>query len=372
MEISYPQHIHAFDRARAIARKHGIELQAAGDSWGLSHPAAPGEHPRELKHFFAELNDLRAPYPPVAPGELAGRDPLVTCVVAVNENLPFFCEQLLPSLVVNSRKHAIEIIVVCNGSASYDHPALPGLRGVRSDWGSVSKAYNAGARAGRGEVLAFFHDDCIVRDCLWIEKSLQRLERGAHAVAGEYRSIDLLCGVNVPPLPVAKCVPLVLRRADFESAGGFDEYHYVGYEDLDFTLALARLGKKLVATDLDIVHFHGMSTTLKYNPVPGLRELYAMTAVPRVAVMQRFKEFWPGGLEHDGINYLQLAMDLQLLYVLEKYRDFLSRIHASAYAAAESALERAIGAAGASDREAALERFRQIDRSLPAALPAGA
>jgi hypothetical protein len=250
---------------------------------------------------------------------------------------------------------------VCNGPR--EAQALPpGVRALRSEWGVVSASYNAGAAAARGEYLAFFHDDCVLEDPRWIEKCLQRLERGAHAVAGEYRNIAEVGGVPVPPLPVAKCVPLFLRRADFEQAGGYDERHYIGYEDLDFTLSLAAHGRKLVATDLQLVHFHGMSSTLKYNPVPGLADLYALGAVPGFAVMRRFNEFWRTGLVAEGVNWLRLAMDAQLLYVLQKHRALLARIDAAAYAAAERALEQRIAQGCAAGPEAALERLKRLDR----------
>lgn len=361
IEISYPKTIHGLEHAAGVAPRHGLEIRDGGaDAWLLQLEARQ-PFPAKAKKFFAELNDLRAPYPEFDPARLAAGQPLVSCIVVVNENLPFVEEQLLPSLAANSSRYPIEIILVCNGSRA--DPAGNGVRVIRSEWGAVSRAYNAGAAAARGEFLAFFHDDCSIQDPLWIEKCLQRLARGAHAVAGEYRQIEQIGGVAVPPLPVAKCVPLVLRKGDFDEAGGYDEHHYIGYEDLDFTLALAARGKKLVATDLAVAHFHGMSSTLKYNPVEGLADLYALNAVPRFAVMRRFKEFWDAGQQNERLNALQLAMDAQVLYVLRKYRELLAPAGAQAYAQARSLLERRIAQACPQGPEAALARFRQIDRA---------
>jgi hypothetical protein len=365
IEISYPRALRELAHAHAVGYAHGLEVKAGDDAvWQLSvEDAAP--YPIALKAFFAQLNDLR---PPCEAAQPATGETLVSCVVVVHENLPFVIEQFLPSLAANSSRHAIEIILVCNGSRDCGRPAPTGVHVLRSEWGVVSKAYNAGAALARGTYLAFFHDDCILYDARWIEKCLQRLERGAHAVAGEYRHIDQIGGVAVPALPVAKCVPLFLRKSDFEEAGGFDERHYIGYEDLDFTLALAARGKKLVATDLELVHFHGMSSTLKYNPVAGLADLYALAAVPGFAVMRRFNEFWRQGLVSDGVNYLRLAMDAQLLYVLQKYRALLGRTDGAAYAAAEAALEQNIRRGCPQGPEAALSRLRALDRqAAPAA-----
>lgn len=358
IDIAYPCALRDLAHARAVAQPHGLEVRGTSqDAWHLSL-AADRPYPAKAKAFFAQLNDL--PPPSRAAAAATSTEPLVSCIVVVNENLPFVEEQFLPWLAQSSAGHAIEVIVVCNGSRSCE--ARPGVRVLRSEWGAVSRAYNAGAAAARGTYLAFFHDDCVVHDASWIEKCLQRLERGAHAVAAEYRQIGEVGGVAVPPLPVAKCVPLFLRKADFEEAGGYDEQHYIGYEDLDFTLALAARGKKLVATDLQVVHFHGMSSTLKYNPVPGLADLYALGAVPGFAIVRRFNEFWRTGLVSDGVNFMRLAMDAQLLYVLQKYRPLLGRVDGAAYARAEAALEERIVRGCPAGPQAALERLRVLDR----------
>jgi glycosyltransferase involved in cell wall biosynthesis len=361
IEICYPNRVHDTGRATTIGRAHGVEIRPGGDHWIARHAARDGAYPQALKAFFAALNDLEAPYSPYDAAGLADGDPLVSCIIVVNENLPFVREQLLPSLVANSRKHPIEIIVVCNGSLDCEADS-PKLRVIRSEWGVVSKAYNVGVRASRGKFIALFHDDCMVRDPLWIEKCIQRLDRGAHIVAAEYRAISEVGGVTMPELPIAKCVPLVIRKSDYEKLGGYDEYHYIGYEDFDFTLAAVSRGMKPVATNVLVDHFHGMSSTLKYNPVPGLPDLYALTAVPRTAVMQRFKEFWNGG--RYGVAHMRQAMDAQLLYVLRKYRTFLAGIDKDAYARAEAALERDIANSGFSGPDIVLQRFREVDREF--------
>lgn len=359
IDISYPCALRDFAHARTAAHACGLEVrQDAGDTWHL-RVDADRPYPSKVKAFFALLNDL--PQPPDAATAAPAGEPLVSCIVVVNENLAFVDQQLLPSLAQSSAGHPIEVIVVCNGSRVYE--ARPGVRVLRSEWGTVSKAYNAGAAAARGTYLAFFHDDCVVNDARWIEKCLQRIERGAHAVAAEYRQIGEVGGVAVPPLPVAKCVPLFLKASDFGEAGGYDEHHYIGYEDLDFTLALAARGKKLVATDLQVVHFHGMSSTLKYNPVPGLADLYALGAVPGFAIVRRFNEFWRTGLVSGGVNFMRLAMDAQLLYVLQKYRPLLGRVDGGAYARAEAALEARIARGCPAGPQAALDRLRALDRS---------
>lgn len=364
VEINYPNRIHDYARAVAFAQSAGLDVvPGAADGWRLEYSNAAGVFRRDVKAFFAQLNDLPEPAPVSDSSELNSDPPLLSCIVVLNENLAFVREQLLPSLLGNSRAHPIEIVIVCNGSVNYE-PALPNVRALRSEWGAVARAYNEGARVSRGEFLAFFHDDCVVCDELWIDKCMQRLNAGAHAVAGEYRGIDRIAEVEIPRLPVAKCVPLVMRRADFDDAGRFDQYHYIGYEDFDFTLALASRNKKLVATDMHVRHFNGMSSTLKYGPVPGLEELYALGAVPRQAILRRFREFWGTGLEVDGVNYTRLCSDVQLYYVLRKYRGFLAGL-SSEYTEAEAALARSLAERGVHDGDTVLARFRALDRGDP-------
>jgi hypothetical protein len=357
LEASLPQRIHDAARAARVARAFDLEVVAAGEAWQVR-----GAFP-VLKHFFAELNAFPPPYPLDSLPEKEDA-PLVSCVVAVNENGPFVREQLIPSLIANSRR-PIEIILVYNGAAAPD-PALAPLASLRSEWGAVAAAYNAGARLARGRYVAFFHDDVVIDDPRWIDTCLGALEEGAGAAAAEYRRMETIAGVAVPPLPVAKCVPLVMETAQYRASGGFDEFHYVGYEDLDFSLALASRGLKLAAVRVALRHFSGMSSTLKYCPLPGLAELYAMTALPAGAIRRRFSEFIEQGVRLEGVDIMRIGLDVQLLYVLKKYRAYLAGIDARAYGAATAALEKSLTSTCPFDVTLALPRFRELDRAMRA------
>ena len=362
LEATCPQHLHDAARAARAARDLDLGFAAQGALWTVRGAF------RRLKAFFAELSGFPPPYALELPraGEPAVEPPvveppLVSCIVVVNENGPFVREQLVPSLAHNSRQ-PIEIILVYNGAATPD-PALAALPAVRSEWGAVAAAYNAGARLARGRHVAFFHDDVVIDDPRWIEVCVGALDAGAGAVTAEERRMESIAGVAVPPLPVLKCVPLVMRTADFRASGGFDEFHYVGYEDLDFSLALASRGLTLGAVRLALRHFSGMSTTLKYCPVQGLADLYAMTAVPAGAIRRRFSEFVAQGVRLEGVDVMRIGLDVQLLYVLKKYRGWLAGT-APAYAAASAALEKSLVSACPFDVTLALPRFRALDRKM--------
>jgi len=354
LELSYPQRIHDAGRAARIGQAFDLRVEPGEGAWTVR-----GARWRALKPFFAHLNASPQPYPPAFEDFPAPGEPLVSCVVVVNENGPFVREQLVPSLASNSRLPA-EVILVYNGSAPRD-PALAPLRALDSAWGAVAAAYNAGARAARGRYLALFHDDVVIDDPRWIETCVEALEAGAGAVAPEFRRMESIAGIAVPPLPVAKCVPLVMRAADYRASGGFDEFHYVGYEDLDFSLELVRRGLQLSPVKIALRHFSGMSSTLKYCPVPGLAKLYALAALPAGPIRRRFSEFVERGVRLEGVDVMRLALDVQLLYVLKKYRGHLD---APAYAAASAALERSLTAACPFDVNLILPRFREIDRTM--------
>jgi hypothetical protein len=352
LEASFPRRIHDPARAARAARDFDLAFAIEAQVWKVRGAFA------RLKYFCAELNGFPPPYAEKIEST-EGTSPEVSCVVVVNENGPFVREQLIPSLLANSRR-PIEIILVYNGAALPD-PALAPLVSLRSQWGAVAAAYNAGARRARGRYVALFHDDVVIDDPRWIDTCLGALREGAGAVAAEHRRMETIAGVAVPPLPVAKCVPLVMETSQYHASGGFDEFHYVGYEDLDFSLALASRGLKLASVRLALRHFSGMSSTLKYCPMPGLAQLYALAALPASAIRRRFSEFVEQGVRLEGVDIMRIGIDVQLLYVLKKYRAYLA---APAYAAATAALERSLTAACPFDVTLALPRFREIDRAM--------
>ena len=367
VEVRCPPQMHDAARAGEVAAKLGLRFAAeAGGAWRVAAPAA-GACPASLKALFAELGGFPPPYADVAAAAAGGAQPLVSCVIVVNHNALFVREQLVPSLFANTRAHPFEVVLVHNGAAGSES-VLRGFDGVRCPTGAVSVAYNAGASLARGRYLAFFHDDCVVDDPAWVDKCAAALGRGVCAVAGEFRRLERIAGAPVPPLPVAKCVPLFISAEDFARAGRFDEFHYLGYEDLDFTLRLLQLGKRVEAIDLRLRHFDGMSSVLKYCPIPGLDALFAMAAVPRPAILRRFREFAERGLRRDGIDYLRLALDAQLFHVLMKHREFLGTLDSSAYARAAERLARALEERSGGDPAAILARFRQLDREHEASL----
>lgn len=370
--ICCPERLVPYAAAARVAPAFGLAVEREGETWRLRGPHGAEPCPAVLKRFFATLHGTPAPYPAVkARCRLDTATPLVSCIVLLNENAMFVQEQLLPSLAAHAADVPLEVVLVQNGSAAPVAAPLP-LRTVQAPWGAVAAGYNAGARLARGAYLAFLHDDCIIDDPAWIEKCIAALRAGHAAAAAEYRQMPDIEGVTIPGLLVAKCVPLVIRRETFFETGGYDEFHYVGYEDLDFTLALLERGRDLAAVNVRVRHYGGMSSTLKYCPVPGLDALYAMTAVPAGAIRQAFREYTAARAAADPADLMLLALDVQKLYVLKKYRRLLRMLDADAHAQAMTALERRITLRARCDPHLILPRFREQDRMTAARPVAGA
>lgn len=219
----------------------------------------------ELTARFAERHGY--PLYPARPIEMEA-DPLVSCVILVMANDPFVHLHLVPSLLANAGGHPLEIVLV------YAGPAPGG--GLASAPAAVARGYNRGVAAARGEFVAIFHDDVLMADPAWVPRCLDALAAGAVAVTPELQ--------RTPLGPIAKNVPLVMRRRDFP---GYDETYLAGWEDLDFTQGLLRRGLRVEEVPLRSLHLSGMSTIIALGPDPRLyREVFARHLLPRHALRE--------------------------------------------------------------------------------------
>ncbi len=147
---------------------------------------------------------------------------------------------------------AIEVIVADNVSTD-GTAAIAAARGchvARVEERVIAAVRNAGARAARGELLAFVDADTQVhpRTFIEIDKALAtgRVVGGATGARLERRSLGIAL-VYLALVPIALLTGMdtgvvFMRRRDFEEIGGYDESRLVA-EDVAFLLALKRLGK---------------------------------------------------------------------------------------------------------------------------------
>lgn len=150
-----------------------------------------------------------------------------------------------------------EFLFVDNGSRDDGMAGLSGLPVTRlaEPRPGGPAARNAGARAARGEILAFVDQDCVA-DRRWLERLVARFDDPAvEAAAGEtltapgdgavprylarIRQNSAEESLRRPLFPFAPLNNLAVRRERFERLGGLDETLPVS-DDADFSLRLIR------------------------------------------------------------------------------------------------------------------------------------
>ena len=177
-------------------------------------------------------------------------------VPAYNEEryLPRLLDSVEAAVVASQLQPGnLEIVVADNGSTDAT-AAIAGGRGCRvvaSAPRSIGATRNAGARAARGDVLAFVDADSRIHPATFGE--ITRL-LGSPRVVGGTTGVTMDRWSLGIAATYAVLVPLVwltgfdtgvvfCRRADFEAVGGYDERIRFG-EDVAFLLALWRLGRR--------------------------------------------------------------------------------------------------------------------------------
>jgi glycosyltransferase involved in cell wall biosynthesis len=277
-----------------------VEFRGPGAPWATSN-------------FFAAINDYPI-YPEGLVEAFRNSDvPLLSCIVLLPFNDLFARHVLLPSIIRNSGGHAIEILIVLAGFG-VDRNALQHFRLFDSELVSIAQGYNLGVQKARGEYVALFHDDCFLDDPLWIDKALTALADGAAAVTPE---LD-----RWQRVPVAKAVPLVLRRADYIAAGGYDEYYMVGVEDMDLTVTLLSSGREVRQVPIGYRHLRGMGTSLIIHEEPHqLKLLFGYQVLPSTVISQIHRDMMQRLLNHFWIRMLEGDYHLRFL---KKHGEYLA------------------------------------------------
>jgi len=207
---------------------------------------------------------------------VAGAPPAVCVVVPVRDRPDELADCLRSLEAVRHPRELLQIVVVDDGSA---RPVVvpDGVELVRLPRSvGPAGARNAGARRARGDLLAFLDSDCTA-DPGWLEALVPELADPAVAAAGgrvaaaaERSWLERYEAVRSPldlgpkrttarpgrPVPYLVTANAVVRRADFEAAGGFDPTMRWG-EDVDLCWRLHDAGRLLVYQPAGLVrHRH--------------------------------------------------------------------------------------------------------------------
>nr|MBA2432448.1 glycosyltransferase family 2 protein [Chthoniobacterales bacterium] len=219
--------------------------------------------------------------------ELPEHAPLVSMIIPTRDRVDLL-RRCINSIRERSDYPALELVIVDNGSTQmetrYYLRTLEesfGARIVRDDEAfNFSRLMNRGAQAATGEVLALLNNDTEVENGDWLREMVSHAVRpGIGAVGarlwypdgtlqhgGVVAGLGGVAGHAMYRVPrghpgyfnnifltrsctavTAAC--LVVRKALFEQAGGFDELHLpVSFNDVDFCLRLRALGLENIWT----------------------------------------------------------------------------------------------------------------------------
>jgi GT2 family glycosyltransferase len=237
---------------------------------------------------------------------------------------------------------AVDIIIVDNGTveartlAYLAHlAAQPHIRVLRCDIPfNFSRLCNAGAAEAMGETLLFLNDDIEALDGEWLGHMLAWLSDPAVGTVGArllYPSHDLqhagIASNLVPgpghpwrgatpdiwqPHPIAATAGevdavtgacLLVRRADFEAVGGFNETAFaITLNDVDLCLKLRQRGQKSIyVPEATLIHKEGQSRADDYDPAQRARRRKELKAFFELYPdFARISCFYPEALRRDS------------------------------------------------------------------------
>jgi glycosyltransferase involved in cell wall biosynthesis len=150
--------------------------------------------------------------------------------------------------------YPVEVVVVNNNSSDCTEGVARGhgARVVFEAYNQISTARNTGAKAARGEILAFLDaDDHMSPD--FLVRIEETMASGAYIGGGASIRWDKQSGWVTLFNRLGNCLRQLLgvsnalpfaRRDAYEKVGGFDERYYAG-EDMKFAADLKKLGKQM-------------------------------------------------------------------------------------------------------------------------------
>ena len=338
-----PELLREEDRARCLVapepRAMSRALAELLASERTPEPAAPAF---DGKASLAAWEEILAWEPPPRP-ELSDR-PLVTAVLTHHDR-PTLVTTAVEALDAQDYDN-LEIVVVDDGSQQREsHQVLERievgpwrhrLEVVRQENKYLGAARNAGAAAGRGDLLVFVDDDDVP-----VPTFVSTLVRAIHASGADAVTCAMTSFTKPigPPEPadsrgtwvfaggplhlaaVQNCLggaPAMIRRSALESVGGYHEQHGLGYEDWHLYVRLLFAGRPIVAVPEPIYWYRlledGMRSTMSdYHSVQ--------------VILDEFRKSLPAALQPlPGLAYGQAIVMKQRLHDLHADLDLRDRV----------------------------------------------
>jgi GT2 family glycosyltransferase len=283
----------------------------------------------ENKEWYRVIYDLPSP------------SPLVSIVVPTRDQVALL-RRCITTIREKTDYPSIEIVIIDNGSTQRETwtflrelAKAPGVQ-ILSDAGefNFSRLINRGARAARGEILAFVNNDIETEKSGWLR------EMASHAVRPEVGAVGArlwypdgrlqhggvvlgLHGVashafqRFPPEPIAPmnrtfvlshncsavtAACMAVRKTIFDELGGFDENLPNNFNDVDFCLRLRERGWQIIWTPYaDLIHHESASRGRDSDPV-------AHAVLSREAAYMQEK--WGEQLRYDPFYSQNLSQSL--------------------------------------------------------------
>jgi GT2 family glycosyltransferase/tetratricopeptide (TPR) repeat protein len=301
---------------KALDRNDTAVLQQAAQAWSeFTSVARGGSVPETLLQEIERLLPERASHP------------LVSIIIPTLNRLDL-TRRCLESIRQDDAGSPYEVIVVDNGSRDGTTEFLKTqqadgqLRSVlNSENVGFARACNQGARLARGEHLLFLNNDTEVR-AGWLDALIEivQADKNVSAVGSkllfpdgtiQHAGVAILDDRKLPdPLvarhihyrkpasdpgasvlcayPALTAACLLVRRAAFDSIGGFDDGFWNGYEDIDLCFRLSAAGGTLVYQPSSVVvHHESQSGPERFRAVG--------------ANIQRLHEKWLGKVAPDFV-----------------------------------------------------------------------
>ncbi|MEK7299064.1 MAG: glycosyltransferase family 2 protein [Candidatus Margulisiibacteriota bacterium] len=214
-------------------------------------------------------------------------------IVIVNYNGGRFLQACLDSVFASQTESQYEVIVVDNHStddsvAVIKASTYPVTLVENSDNIGFSAANNQGVRLARGSLLFFLNNDTVVRADA-IDRLITylkahpktgivgpQLRNGDGTVQGSGGLLSRWRYHTETPRSVSfvSGAAMLMKKALFESVGGFDEHYFFYNEDLDLCRTVIQAGYQIIYYPAaQVVHFGGLSTAGRrpQSMVEGLR-----------------------------------------------------------------------------------------------------